>query len=94
MSDPLSTMLGVDPESDGVKLAIKQLEEDSNFLEALIAARQERYIDLSEYAEKIGAHPGEIERFEADPVDFDLSFIRAYAHGLGLFIGHSILEHG
>ena len=49
-------------------------------------------LDAANFAARIGVSTEELSQFEQDPVDFDLPFIRAYAHGLGVEIVHYVQE--
>lgn len=92
MFDVLAKFFGIDPNSDGVKLAQAQIAHDRHALQALIDRRLERFDDAANFAARIGVSTEELSQFEQDPVDFDLPFIRAYAHGLGVEIVHYVQE--
>ncbi|GFK19213.1 hypothetical protein [Corynebacterium glutamicum] len=90
MKNALAKLFGIDPNSKGVRLAKAQREHDSSALRALILRRKEYHPDLKEFATLIGVHSDELTDFEHDPMDFDLSFIRAYSHGLEVEVLHFV----
>ena len=91
MSDLLADIFGVDPSSEETMLAVRQLDSDSDFLNQMILERYKTYDDPADFAEKIGVSLERLEEFETDPLDFDLMFIRQYAHALDLFINHEVV---
>lgn len=92
MSDLLADIFGVVPSSDEAILAKKQIDSDSSFLNQMILERHKTYENPAEFADEIGVSLELLEDFEADPLDFDLMFIRQYAHTLNLFINHEVIQ--
>ncbi|MFI5505219.1 Uncharacterised protein [Corynebacterium kutscheri] len=91
MSDFIADLLGVNPVSDEAKLAQKQLDSDMVFLDRLISERRKNFPDLVDFSKKVGASLERLEAFESDPLDFDLMFIRQYAHALNLLVLHEVV---
>lgn len=91
MSDLLADIFGVDPSSQEAILAEKQIDSDSDFLNQMILERYKNYEDPAVFADEIGVSLERLEDFETDPLDFDLMFIRQYAHALNLFISHQVV---
>lgn len=90
LSDSVTQMFGIESSDPDLHRAEKQLSNDVEMLETLISARESKYPAIDEFARISGIRRDYLERFEHDPVDFSLEFVRLYALSLGAEVTHSV----
>lgn len=90
LPDSVTQMFGVKSTDPDLQLAEKQLDNDIEMLETLIAARESKYPVIDEFSKLSGIRRDYLESFEHDPVDFSLEFVRLYALSLGAEVTHSV----
>ena len=90
LPDSVTQMFGVKSTDPDLQLAEKQLDNDIEMLETLISAHQDRHPVIGDFSRLSGIHQDDLERFEHDPVDFSLEFVRLYALSLGAEVTHSV----
>lgn len=91
MTDVLAQALGINPNDYSVMLAVRQTREDRSWLGELIRLRHRGHPDDVKFASALGVEVEELLDFEADPLSFDLPFIRVYANAVGAFVMHAVL---
>lgn len=90
MTDVVAQALGLDLSDDDVKLGVLQARKDSHWLRTLIKIREAQQADVEQFAAKLGVSRDELLDFEADPLSFDLPFVRMYATTLGALVTHQV----
>lgn len=86
----LATGFGIDMDDPRVGLVVRQLENDDEFLSQLVDERKRKFPDLADFSSQTGIDLKMLGRFEHDPIDFTLDFIRLYALGVEAEITHTV----
>jgi transcriptional regulator with XRE-family HTH domain len=88
MSQSLEETLGIDLTDPSHRLAQALVEGDARLLNELREARKRARISQKRLAEMIGCNLAAVTQFEQYDSDPSLSFLRRYAHALGLMVDH------
>ena len=86
----LASAFGIDVEDPRVSLAVRQISNDEEFLSQLVDERKRKFPDLADFSHQTGIDLPTLGRFEHDPIDFTLDFIRLYALGVEAEITHTV----
>lgn len=83
-------MLGIDDIDPLDKLADRLVSSDSDFINKLIAWREERDLTQAEVAERMGVSEAEVKEFEHYDSNPTLNLIRRYALSIGVMVHHHV----
>ena len=88
--DMLAQAFGVDLDDPVVELSWRQLNNDQKLLSILIQARRDHFPEIGSFAKEMGVELDILRKFENDPIDFSLDFIRIYALVVGAEVRHTV----
>ena len=88
--DQLAQAMGVNVNDEPARLALRQIDNNSQMLSSLIKVRKAQFPVIEEFSAFTGIEVQALLSFENDPLDFTLAFVRLYALGIGEEITHHI----
>lgn len=88
----IDELFGVDISDDVQRLAIAQVESDSDLLDDLIAERLRQGLTQSDLAARMGVTQSAVARIERGDRDPRLATLGRYAHALGVLVRHEVVR--
>lgn len=88
----IDELFGIDINDDVQRLAIAQVESDSDLLDDLIAERVRQRLTQEDLAARMGVTQSAIARIESGDRDPRLATLGRYAHALGVLVRHEVVR--
>lgn len=87
----IDDLFGVDLGDPVQRLAIAQVESDSDLLDDLIAERVRQGLTQTDLAARMGVTQSAVARVESGDRDPRLATLGRYAHALGVLVKHEVI---
>lgn len=90
----IDDLFGIDISDPVQRLAIAQVESDSDLLDSLVRERIRQGLTQADLAARMGVSQSAVARIESGDRDPRLATLGRYAHALGVLVRHEVIPPG